>query len=160
MSDTSSGSDDKPDSDNSGNSTPPPGTGTPAPGVGTPQPGAGGGQKPPGAPSNIDDLGTVINDLAKHGKPDVKLNEATRKWYVDTINYYRGLVETQHQRISHPPEVGRVGSLGSAIQTAKNLENDVTGHDGIQKTMTNYLNYLDAFVNTVNAAADRIIKNS
>jgi len=49
--------------------------------------------------------------------------------------------------------------LGSAVQTKNNLNLDVTGLDGIEQAVDQYLNYLDEFETTVKKASDRLIQS-
>jgi hypothetical protein len=55
--------------------------------------------------------------------------------------------------------LGNPGSLGSAVQTKNNLNLDVTGLDGIEQAVDQYLNYLDEFETTVKKASDRLIQS-
>ncbi|WP_445160098.1 hypothetical protein ACTXG5_18085 [Mycobacterium sp. Dal123C01] len=54
---------------------------------------------------------------------------------------------------------GNPSTLASANQTKMNLELDISGVDGIQQSINQYLSYLDQFSTTVKAACTRLIQS-
>jgi hypothetical protein len=125
---------------------------------------AGGGNTPnqpsipgPGTPTNIDNLGAGLQDLIKDGPPDLKLSDETKKKYLALITNFRTGIQYERDAMDRFTAIGDPGTLESASQTKNNFVLDVTGYNGIRPTLNNYLNYLDAFADTLQKAADRAL---
>jgi hypothetical protein len=61
--------------------------------------------------------------------------------------------------VSGMEDVGTVGDLTSARQTRKNLLLDVTDHGGFQDSLTQHLEFLDMFEQTIEHAAVHLMKS-
>ncbi|WP_156748705.1 hypothetical protein [Mycobacterium sp. 1482292.6] len=113
----------------------------------------------PGQTSNIDNLTQGLKDLQNNGKADVKLSTATRDQYLKIIETYRNALQAERNKMNNQVSLGNPGDLHSANLTKQNLQLDITGLTGAQKSMDKYLAYLDAFEATVNAACNRLIES-
>jgi hypothetical protein len=107
----------------------------------------------------IDGLTDSLNDLKDNGKADVKLSAETRDKYLKLISTFRDALQAQRKNMNGLEAIGNVGLFESANQTKRNLQIDVTGIEGIQQSTDKYLDYLDAFADTVKKAADRLLHN-
>ncbi|WP_180150403.1 hypothetical protein [Mycobacterium saskatchewanense] len=108
---------------------------------------------------NIPDLVDGLKQLQDSGPADVKLSSETRDAYLNIISTFRGQLQAQLTAIGKLGSLGSPGSLGSANQTKNNLEMDVSGLDGIEQSINQYLSYLDEFSTTVKKAADRLLQS-
>jgi len=107
-------------------------------------------------PSEIDSLTNDMKNF-KNGPVDLKLSPATRDKYLAIITTFRDSLAGERDKMSQLETLGNVGTLDSAAQTKKNLENDVTGPQGIEDSVTKYLNYLDEFEQAVKEACNRLL---
>jgi hypothetical protein len=107
----------------------------------------------------MDQLTSNIDQLKDSGSADVKLSPTTRDQYLKLINDYRSALKAESDKMVGLVSLGNPGTFGSANQTRNNLQDDVTGLGGIQRTMGKHLDYLDEFSDTVKKTADRLIAN-
>lgn len=106
--------------------------------------------------TDISSLNSGLKDLQKSGPADVKLSTQTRDAYLNIVQTFHDALNTQLTNIKNLPALGDPGTLASAIQTKNNLELDISGLDGIEQSVNQYLSYLDQFSATVKAACDRL----
>ncbi|WP_139813555.1 hypothetical protein [Mycobacterium simiae] len=109
-----------------------------------------------GGGTDISSLNSGLTDLQKNGPVDLKLSTQTRDAYLDIVKTFHDALNTQLTTIKNLPSLGDPGTLGSAIQTKNNLALDISGLDGIEQSVNQYLSYLQQFSATVKAAADRL----
>ncbi|MEE6178379.1 hypothetical protein [Mycobacterium sp. 050134] len=100
-----------------------------------------------------------LKQLGDSGPADVKLSSATRDAYLNIISTFRGQLQDQLTAIGKLGSLGSPGSLASANQTKSNLELDISGMEGIEASINQYLSYLDQFSTTVKKAADRLLQS-
>jgi len=107
--------------------------------------------------ASIGDLMTGMKQLAESvGGKDLQLSPAAHHNYIKLINEYRAALTEQYRNATRLADYGNVPNLASARHTKSNLTNDVHGADGLLAKLKNYMNYLDEFENTVNAAFSRM----
>lgn len=104
----------------------------------------------------IEDLTNQLKQLKEHGEADLQLSEFARDQYLATIRDLRGVIKTQRDKAYNLRVMGQPGAYTSAQETKNRLLLNVTGFDGIVETLDKYLDYLDAFEATVNAAFKRL----
>jgi hypothetical protein len=109
--------------------------------------------------TSISDLTSGLKQIQKSGPVDLKLSTETRDKYLNIITTFRTALQAQRTSMSNMGSLGNPGMLGSAVQTKNNLNLDVTGLDGIEQAVDQYLNYLDEFETTVKKASDRLIQS-
>jgi hypothetical protein len=107
----------------------------------------------------IDDFTTAMKELGKSGPADVKLSTETRDAYLKIIKAFRDSLQTERDKMPALEALGNPGTLGSAGTTKNNLQRDVTGSAGIERTLDKYLHYLDEFEKTVKEACKRLIES-
>lgn len=107
-------------------------------------------------PSSIDSLTSDMKNF-KNGPADLKLSAETRDQYLAILATYRNSLNDQSGKMKQLETLGNVGTLASASQTKENLQTDVTGAQGIQQSVTKYLEYLDDFEAAIKAACDRLL---
>ena len=100
-----------------------------------------------------------LKQIGQSGPVDLKLSTETRDSYLNMISTFRTALQTQRTNIGNLGSLGSPGSLGSAVQTKNNLNLDVTGMDGVEQAVDQYLKYLDEFETTVKKASDRLIQS-
>jgi|ERR1700742_4466195 len=128
---------------------------------------SGGGNPPPstgttgssGSSSAIGDLTSGLKDIQKNGKADLKLSTAARDKYLQIISTYRTALETERKKMNNQESLGDPGGFQSGILTKQNLMLDMTGLTGAQRSMDQYLDYLDEFAKTVKKACDNLINS-
>ncbi|BBX39887.1 hypothetical protein [Mycobacterium simiae] len=109
-----------------------------------------------GGGTDISSLNSGLTDLQKNGPVDLKLSTQTRDAYLNIVKTFHDALNTQLTTIKNLPNLGDPGALGSAIQTKNNLALDISGLDGIEQSVNQYLSYLQQFSATVKAACDRL----
>lgn len=87
---------------------------------------------------------------------DLKLSEAGRNQYLAAIRQLRGKLKTIQTDLGSLKTVGYAGNYDSAIDTREGIQDDATTLD---KTITEYLDYLTAYEQTVEDACDRMIQS-
>jgi hypothetical protein len=107
--------------------------------------------------SDIGSLNAGLKEIQKSGPADLKLSTETQNAYLQIVKTFHDTLNTQLTTIKNLGSLGSPGSLGSANQTKNNLELDITGLNGIQQSINQYLSYLEQFSATVKAAGDRLI---
>jgi hypothetical protein len=117
------------------------------------------GNGPTGTGSSVADLTKGMKDLKDKGPADVKLSHDARDKYVTIIGNFRNALQDEHKKMQSMPDLQDPGSFASAQQTRRNLLSNVTGFDGAEPTIKKYIDYLDAFEETVKKAADRLLDN-
>jgi hypothetical protein len=110
-----------------------------------------------GGGSDISSLSSGLKQIQNSGPADLKLSTETQKAYLQIVKTFHDALNTQLTTLKNLGSLGSPGSLGSANQTKNNLELDISGLDGIQQSINQYLSYLDQFSATVKAAGDRLI---
>lgn len=118
-----------------------------------------GSTPPPGQTLNTDKLTQGLKDLQKNGKADIKLSTETRDKYLKIISTFRSTLQAERNKMSNQQSLGNPGALNSAAITKENLQLDITGLLGAQRSVDSYLHYLDEFETTVKKAADRMIQS-
>jgi len=108
-------------------------------------------------PSSIDSLTSDMKKF-KNGPADLKFSTETRDKYLAILATYRNSLQDESGKMSQLETLGNVGTLASASQTKGNLQSDVTGAQGIQQSITKYLEYLDEFEAAIKAACDRLLQ--
>ena len=109
-----------------------------------------------GSDPSIDSLTSDMKNF-KNGPADLKLSAETRDQYLAILATYRNSLNDESGKMKHLETLGNVGTLASASQTKNNLQTDVTGAQGIQQSVTKYLEYLDDFDAAIKAACDRLL---
>ena|ERR1700734_667719 len=107
--------------------------------------------------SDISSLSSGLKQLQNSGPADLKLSSATQTDYLNIIKAFHTALNNELTTIKNLGGLGNPGSLGSANQTKNNLELDITGLEGIQQSINQYLSYLEQFSATVKAAGNRLI---
>jgi hypothetical protein len=107
--------------------------------------------------SGIDSLTCDMRNFANNGKADLKFSTATLDKYLGILATYRDALKSERDKLDGLTTLKNVGTLDSAIQTKKNLQDDMNGSDGIQDSLTQYLTYLDDFEQAMRAASKRLI---
>jgi hypothetical protein len=107
--------------------------------------------------SDIASLNSGLKDIQKSGPADLKLSTETQNAYLQIVKTFHDTLNTQLTTIKNLGSLGSPGSLRSANETKNNLELDITGLNGIQQSINQYLSYLEQFSATVKAAGDRLI---
>ena len=111
---------------------------------------------PPNPPSP-GNLTNQMKHLAETGAgKDLRFSETARQSYINQIQEYRTALTEQYNTAAGLAEYGHPGEFASALDTKSNLIKDVHGADGFLARLKNYINYLDDFENTVNAAFKKI----
>ena len=109
-----------------------------------------------GSDPSIDSLTSDMKNF-KNGPADLKLSAETRDQYLAILATYRSSLNDESRKMKQLETLGNVGTLASARQTKNNLQTDVTGAQGIQQSVTKYLEYLDDFDAAIKAACDRLL---
>lgn len=109
-----------------------------------------------GSGTDISSLNSGLKDLQKNGPADLKLSTQTRDAYLKIVQTFHDSLNTQLTNIKNLSALGDPGTLGSAVQTKNNLELDISGLNGIEQSVNQYLSYLQQFSATVKAACDRL----
>ncbi|WP_445161760.1 hypothetical protein ACTXG5_00035 [Mycobacterium sp. Dal123C01] len=104
-------------------------------------------------------MSSQLTDLKDSGPADVKLSTQTRDAYLKIVQTFHDSLNAQLKTLSGLGSLGNPGTLASARQTKMNLELDISGVDGIQQSINQYLSYLDQFSTTVKAACTRLIQS-
>jgi hypothetical protein len=112
-----------------------------------------------GSGASVTSLTSGLKQIQQSGPADLKLSTTTRDSYLNAISTFRTALQTQQTAMTNLGSLGSPGSLGSAVQTKNNLNLDVTGMNGIETAMSQYLTYLDEFETTVKKASDRLIQS-
>jgi hypothetical protein len=107
--------------------------------------------------SGIDSLTCDMRNFANNGKADLKFSTATLDKYLGILATYRDALKSERDKLDGLTTLKNVGTLDSAIQTKKNLQDDMNGSDGIQDSLTQYLTYLDDFEQAMRAASKRLL---
>src|SRR3954447_6579114 len=107
----------------------------------------------------LDDLTSNMNQLKDGKTADLKLSTESRDAYLKAIRACGDSLKAERAKMNSLETLAYPGSFGSAVQTQRNLQDDVTGLAGIQRTLDKYLDYLDAFEATVKNTADLILKS-
>jgi len=107
--------------------------------------------------SDISSLSSGLKQLQNSGPADLKLSSATQTDYLNIIKAFHTALNNELTTIKNLGGLGNPGSLGSANQTKNNLVLDITGLEGIQQSINQYLSYLEQFSATVKAAGNRLI---
>ena len=71
----------------------------------------------------------------------------------------RTALETERKKMNNQESLGDPGGFQSGILTKQNLMLDMTGLTGAQRSMDQYLDYLDEFAKTVKKACDNLINS-
>jgi hypothetical protein len=79
--------------------------------------------------------------------------------YLKAIRACGDSLKAERAKMNSLEALAYPGSIGSAVQTQRNLQDDVTGLGGIQSTVDYYLDYLDAFEATVKNTTDLTLKS-
>jgi hypothetical protein len=113
-------------------------------------------------PSNQPSLADLTNQMKQlaqslaqsggSGGKDLRLSETAHQNYINLIKEYRTALAEQYNKAASLADYGHPGQFASALHTRSNLINDVHGPDGALARLKNYMDYLDEFENTVNAA--------
>src|ERR1700733_5145166 len=104
-----------------------------------------------GSDPSIDSLTSDMKNF-KNGPADLKLSAETRDQYLAILATYRNSLNDERGKMKQLETLGNVGTLASARQTKNNLQTDITGAQGIQQSVTKYLEYLDDFDAAIKAA--------
>lgn len=104
----------------------------------------------------IGELTGHLKMLNVSGPTDLQLSEATRDKYLALVHEYRDALVKQRNRVPLLGNLGIAGGYRSAIDTKERLEQNATGLDGIYNTLGDYIEYLNVFADTVNAAFRRM----
>lgn len=105
----------------------------------------------------IEDLTDQLKQLKEHGEADLQLSPLMRGQYVAAINDFRGALETQRDKIRDDlRDLGNPGGYASAQETKNRLLLNIQDTDGILAILNKYIDYLDEFRDTVNAACKRL----
>jgi hypothetical protein len=107
--------------------------------------------------SGIDSLTCDMKNFADDGKADLKFSAATLDKYLNILGTYRDALKSEKGKLDGLTAMDNVGTLDSAIQTKNNLQDDITGPDGLQASLTKYLTYLDDFEQAMRAASKRLL---
>jgi hypothetical protein len=107
--------------------------------------------------SDIGSLNSGLKQLQKSGPADLKLSSAAQTDYLNIIDAFHTALNNELTTIKNLGGLGSPGSLASANETKNNLELDITGLEGIQQSINQYLSYLEQFSATVKAAGNRLI---
>jgi hypothetical protein len=100
-----------------------------------------------------------LKGLQQSGPADLKLSTSTRDAYLHIVSTFQTALKEQLKTINGLSSLGSPGTLPSASQTKNNLELDISGLDGIEQSINQYLSYLDQFSATVKAACNRLIQS-
>jgi hypothetical protein len=103
----------------------------------------------------IEDSRSAMQSLADTGVADLQLSAETRDKYVNIVTTLRDSLAARVGEVQNLPDYGNTGSYGSAEQTKANLE---LGAANFIAAMNNYIDYLDAFSETVTKACDRALE--
>lgn len=107
----------------------------------------------------IEDLTSQMKQLGEHGEADLKLDETAKNNYISAISTYREALREQRTALNDLDDLGDPGGYPSTRQTKNQLQLNVVGTvgtNGIRETLDNYIEYLDEFEKTVNAAFNRL----
>jgi hypothetical protein len=104
----------------------------------------------------IEDLTSQLKQLKEHGEADLKLSDTTRDDYVRVVRTFRGVLQDQLDKIDGLRGFGHPGEFTSADETKRRLVGNTDNTDGIVTTLTKYIDYLDEFEATINAAFKRL----
>ena len=106
---------------------------------------------------SIGDLTNGLKQLTQTGAgKDTKLSATAQKNYTKLISDYRTALNEQRNSAAQLTNYGNPGGWQSAQDTVWQLQNAVTGPNGVVETLDKYLAYLDEFEKTVNAAFNRM----
>jgi hypothetical protein len=120
---------------------------------------SGGTSGPSSGPTPSVALGTNLGQLSENEKPDVKLSQDTVTKYVNAVDAFRVALQGHRNDMITVAPLGDPGTLGSAKQTAANLELDVHGSGGVVDMVDQYLEYLINFEAAVQKAGSRMIQS-
>jgi hypothetical protein len=104
----------------------------------------------------IEDLTSQLKQLKEHGEPDLQLSDAVRDEYVRIVSTFRGALQDQLDKVNGLRGLGHPGDFESADETKRRLIGNIQNTDGIITILTNYIDYLNEFEATVNAAYKRL----
>jgi hypothetical protein len=111
----------------------------------------------------IEDLTNQLKQLKEHGEADLQLSPAMREQWVWAIRDFRGALQAQRDKITgtggngeNLKNLGGPGGYWSAVETRNRLLLNIDGTDGILAILDKYIDYLDEFEATVNAACKRL----
>jgi hypothetical protein len=91
---------------------------------------------------------------ASTGEADLKLTTEVRDAYIKAVHDFRDLLNAQLAKVNGLPGYGEPGGFQSAAQTKSNLEH---GCNEVKRVIGDYVEYLDAFADTVTEAGKRLI---
>jgi hypothetical protein len=104
----------------------------------------------------IEDLTGQLKQLKEHGEADLQLSPAIKEQYVAAIQTFRGVLEEQRDKARELRYLPYPGGYASAYETKNRLLLNVQDTDGIVATLNKYIDYLNEFEATVNAACKRL----
>lgn len=105
---------------------------------------------------SIGDLTNQMKQLVQSGAgKDLSISPNAKQSYIQLIEDYRNKLHDQLNAASKLTTYANVGNFLSAVQTKEQLIDDVTGQQAFVASLTQYVAYLDEFVNAVNAAFTR-----
>lgn len=102
----------------------------------------------------INTAATAMNHLKDNGQADLKLSPETRDAYLQAITDLRTALESRVREADGVGEYGNPGKFASAQQTKANLELAVAN---FKTSVNDYIEFLDAFAETVKKSADRLM---
>ncbi|CAN5615219.1 hypothetical protein BH11ACT6_BH11ACT6_35400 [soil metagenome] len=105
---------------------------------------------------SIENATTLMTQLADSGQADLKMSTETRDEYLKVINALRDSLKGRLAEVDEVEPYGDPGLYASAKQTKANLELAVLN---FKKSVNDYIEYLDAFAETVKKACDRAIES-
>lgn len=86
------------------------------------------------------------------------MSVAARDKYLKIIGDYRSALEAERKKMNNQESLGLPGALNSAILTRQNLQTAMTGLTGVERSLDEYIKYLDELSTTVKKAFDHLIQ--
>lgn len=86
------------------------------------------------------------------------MSVAARDNYLKIIGDYRSALAAERKKMSNQESLGLASGLNSAILTRQNLLTAMTGLTGAERSLDQYIDYLDELSTTVKKAFDHLIQ--
>lgn len=111
-----------------------------------------------GSGGSTTDLTSGLKDIQKNGKADLKMTAAARDKYLKIINTYLSTLKAERKKMSNQESLGDPGALQSGVLTKQNLLLGMTGLTGAERSLDQYIDYLDELSTTVKKAFDHLMQ--